>query len=84
MEMGVERAEQDVGHVERAERPLLEHRGELVAVAGAPARGVEAEEQGDHGTLRPSAGSRPSRRRPSCANSESSWSCSARTVSPPR
>jgi hypothetical protein len=56
MQMGIQRAEQHVGHVERAERPILEHGGELVAVAGSPARRVQAEEQGDHGPLVGSAG----------------------------
>ena len=40
VELGVQRAEEDVDHVEWAKRSLLEHRGELVAVASAPARRV--------------------------------------------
>jgi hypothetical protein len=43
MEVGIERAEQHVGHVERAEWALLEDRDKFVAVAVPPARGVEAE-----------------------------------------
>jgi hypothetical protein len=50
MQVGVQRTEQDVGHVERAERALLEDGGELVAVARAPASGITAEEEGSHGT----------------------------------
>ena len=49
VQVGIERAEQDVQHVERAQGSLLEDGRELVAVPGAPARRVEAEEQGDHG-----------------------------------
>jgi len=48
MQMGVERAEQDVSHVEWAKRPILEDQSELVAVTSAPARWVEAQEEGDH------------------------------------
>ena len=55
VEVGIERAEEDVRHVERAERPLPQERLELVAVARPPAGGIEAEEEGDHGTRRPSA-----------------------------
>ncbi len=70
VEVGVERAEEDVGDVERAQRPLREERRELVAVPGPPAGGVEAEEEGDHGTHRPvslaidRAGAGRARRRP--------------------
>jgi hypothetical protein len=51
MQVGIQRTEEDIGHVERAERSLLKDRGELIAVAVSPARRVEAKEQGDHGTL---------------------------------
>ena len=72
--MGIERAEQDVGDIERAERPVLEHGGELVAVASPPARRVQTEEEANHGRARQPA-VRPSRWRPSSANAASSWSC---------
>ena len=55
MEMGVEGGEQDVGDVERTERPFGEQRLELVAVARAPARGEEAEQERRHSRRLPEA-----------------------------
>jgi len=51
MQVGIQRTEKDIGHVERAERSLLKDRGELIAVAVSPARRVEAKQQGDQGTI---------------------------------
>ena len=72
----VERAEEDVEDVERAQLALLEERAELVAVARPPGRGVEPEEEADHGAIP------RSRSRPSDANDASAVSCSWRTVAP--
>ena len=51
VDMGVERAEQDIRDVEGPERPFRENEFELVAIAGTPARRIEAEEEGDHERL---------------------------------
>jgi hypothetical protein len=48
MEMGVERAKQDVGDVEGSERSIREKELELVTVAFAPARRIEAQKERDH------------------------------------
>jgi hypothetical protein len=44
-ELGVEGAEEDVGHVEGSERAFPEDRLELFAVASAPAGGVTADQE---------------------------------------
>ena len=50
-ESGVERTEQDVRDVERAEWAFFEHRREFVAVALSPGGRIAADEQRPHGSV---------------------------------
>ena len=75
-EPSVERAEQDVGHVERAEWTFFEDRVEFLAISGSPASRVAADQERPHG------GVSPSWRRPIWANSDRPRSCSARFDAP--
>src|SRR6185503_1733007 len=75
-ELGVEGAEEDVGHIERTERTFLENRRELLAVAGPPPGGIAPDQERPHGD------GLPSWRRPIWANSDRPRSSSARLDAP--
>jgi hypothetical protein len=53
-ELGIEGAEEDVRHIERAEGAFLEDRVEFVAVAGAPPGGIATDQERPHGEVLPS------------------------------